>query len=380
MRIGIDILPLRRHRTGIGNYVQGLLDLLPDVAPEHEYYLYSNRPVLLPNPNRFHQVNDGFFSWCPGSLWLLTRCGDLARRDRLDVYWATGAVLPPSLHASTLKIITIYDLVWRHCPDTTTRYNLFVQKLCAEKAIRSADLILVISQSTQQELIEVLDVSQEKIRVVYPVIPERYRPHDPLHAAEYISAKYDVPKRYMATVGTVEPRKNLKVLVEALAILKSKDQLDCALLVVGAKGWKTSELFRRIQEVGLTTSDIRFLGYMSDVDLPSFYSGAQIFLFPTLYEGFGLPPVEAMACGVPVIASNAPAMPEILGEAAILEPPDSPDRFAAAILQLLTDPELGERMRTRGLHRAKRFSPKNSMQQLLDCFTSRGECREVHIG
>src|SRR5579863_77804 len=130
---------------------------------------------------------------------------------------------------------------------------------------------------------------------------------------------------------TVEPRKNLKVLIKTLKILKNKGQLACPLLVVGAKGWKNSHLFQEVKDSGLTSNEIRFVGYLPDEDMPFFYSGAQVFLFPSMYEGFGLPPVEAMACGVPVIASDAQCMPEVLGDAAILESSANADGFAAAI-------------------------------------------------
>jgi len=163
----------------------------------------------------------------------------------------------------------------------------------------------------------------------------------------------------------VEPRKNLKLLVEVVRILKNKGQLKCPLLVAGAKGWKSSPLFRQIQAAELTEGEIRFLGYLPDEDLPFFYSGAEVFLFPTLYEGFGLPPVEAMACGTPVIASNARCMPEVLGNAAILEPPDSAQRFADAILKLRANVSFRHAMQAAGILKAEEYCWHASAKQLL---------------
>ena len=369
MRIGIDARPLSRQRTGIGNYVQGLVELLPQVAPQHEYFLYANREIdsLFPK-GPFHQRIDAAFSWCPGSLWLLGRGAQLARRDAIDVFWVTDPILPLRMPAGMLKVVTVYDMVWLRFPETTTRYTLLVQTLCARKAVADADWVVTISRSTQDELIESLGVAREKTRLVYPGVAERYKPHQPERAAEYISRKYKVPARYMATVGTVEPRKNLGLLVEALRILKCNGQLDCPLLVAGASGWRSSPLLQKIQKAGLTKNEIQFLGYIPDEDMPLFYAGAQVFLFPTLYEGFGLPPVEAMACAVPVIASNAPCMPEILGDAAILEPLDSPERFAASIHRVLTDDQLCGVLRTRGIQRAQSFRYETSVKQLLEIF------------
>lgn len=377
MKIGIDAVPLKRQRTGIGNYIQNLIELLPGLAPQHEYILYSNRHESLPSfAGAFRARIDAGFRWCPGAFWLLGRCGSLVRKDQVDVYWATGTVLPPFLPAGTLKVITVYDMVWLRYPETTTFYNLLIQKMCTRKAVAEADLILVISRATQDELIGTLGVPREKTRLVYPGISERYKPHNPEISAEYIASKYGVPGRYMATVGTIEPRKNLRSLIEVLKILKAKN-LNCPLLVVGAKGWKSSRLFQEIQASRLTEQEIRFLGYMADEDMPYFYSGAQLFVFPTLYEGFGLPPVEAMACGSPVVASNAECMSEVLGHAAVLEAPGNADRFATAIANVLIDENIRETMRARGFSQAKQFSSRVSAERLLEVFEERF-CREVH--
>ena len=367
MRIGIDARSLKKPRTGIGNYVHGVVRLLPQVCPEHDYLFYSNREIDLGfSGKRVSEQTDRAFGWCPGSLWLRGRGGSLIRRDKLDVFWATHPILPARIPSGVIKIVTVYDLVWLRFPETTANYPLLVQKIWARKAIEKADVIVTISRSTAEDMVRDLGVPEAKIRCVYPVVFERYKRRDSHQAAEYISKKYGVPPDYMAAVGTVEPRKNLKLLVEVVRILKSKGQLKCPLLVAGASGWKSSPLFRQIQSAGLTENEIRFLGYLPDEDLPFFYSGAEVFLFPTLYEGFGLPPVEAMACGIPVIASNARCMPEVLGDAAILEPPDSAQRFADAILRLRSDANLRHAMQAAGIRKAEEYCGQASAKQLMN--------------
>jgi glycosyltransferase involved in cell wall biosynthesis len=369
MRIGIDARPLSKQRTGIGNYIQGLIELLPRVAPRNDYFLYSNRSIDVPSPGgTFHHRVDAAFGWCPGSFWLLGRGAQWARRDAVDIFWATNPILPLRMAPGVLKIVTVHDLVWLRFPQTSTRYNVFIQTLCARRAITDADFIMVNSRSTQDELIEFLGVPRQKIGVVYPGVANRYKPQDQAKAAEYISRKYGVPPRYFATAGIVHPRKNQQFLVGVLRILRNKGQLNCPLLVAGPIGWKNSPLFREIQSAGLNESDIRFLGYVPDDDMPSFYGGAQVFLFPTLYEGFGLPPVEAMACGTPVIASDSPCMPEVLGDAAVLEPLTSQERFATAMLTVLADDQLRGVLREKGIQRAQSFRYETSVNRLLEIF------------
>jgi glycosyltransferase involved in cell wall biosynthesis len=346
-----------------------LVELLPSVAAHHDYTLYSNRTIEASLPaGAFHQQIDESFGWCPGSFWLMGRGAHFIKRDAIDVYWSTQAILPPGIPHGVLKIITVYDLVWLRCPETMTRYVRLVQTMFARKAIADADFVVVISGSTQDELISSLGVPREKTKLVYPGVAHRYKPQDQAKAAEYIARKYGVPQRYLATVGIVHPRKNQQFLVRVLHILKSRGQLDCPLLVAGPMGWKNSPLFQEIQAAGLTDNDIRFLGYLPDEDMPLFYGGAQIFLFPTLYEGFGLPPVEAMACGAPVIASDVPCMPEVLGSAAILKPLSSCEGFAASILQVLADNHLRSSLREKGIRRAQDFQYEISVKQLLRIF------------
>jgi glycosyltransferase involved in cell wall biosynthesis len=298
----------------------------------------------------------------------MSRAAKLARSDRLDIFWSTFSILPPRMPPGTLRVVTVYDLVWLRLPATMTTYNLCVQRTLAATAIERADVVIAISRSTAEDLVQSLRVPVEKIRLVYPGISEACQPRDPAQAAEYISVKYKTPLRYLAAAGTIEPRKNLKLLVRVLCILKGSGQLDCPLLIAGAKGWKSSALFREIHAAGLTENEIRFLGYLPDEDLPLFYTGAQLFLFPSLHEGFGLPPLEAMACGTPVIASNARCMPEVLGNAAIFESPANAEGFAKAVAEVLSNQSLRAVLRARGLERAREYRWETSVEQLLQSF------------
>jgi len=367
MRIGIDALSLSKRRTGIGNYVYNLIEALPRLAPGNNYFLYSNREIEPQFPQRIVQKRlDPTFRWCPGSLWLLTRGQSLIRDDRLDVFWATGPLMPRGIPAGVRRVATVYDLAWLRYPETMAPYTLYVYKTWAEASIAKADLIVTISVSTRDELVASLGVPVSKTCVIYPAASERYKPQDRLIAAHYISTKLGVPSLYMGAAGTIEPRKNLEVLIRALGILKDRGQLNCPLLIAGAKGWRNSSLFRAVAEMGLSEQDVRFLGYLPDEDMASFYAGAQVFLFPSLYEGFGIPPIEAMACGTPVIASDSQCMPETLGDAAMLVPAHSPELFAAAITRVLSDENLRRSMGAHSIRHAQQFQWQDSAKRLLE--------------
>jgi glycosyltransferase involved in cell wall biosynthesis len=370
MRIGVDARPLTLQRAGVGNYVYNLVEQLPRLAPEHDFYLYANRELSSPvSGPRVTTRIDRAFRGCPGSAWLRARAGRLARRDRLDVFWGTHPLLPRRLPHSTLKIITVYDLVWLRFADTATRYNVMVQKVWTRKALSEADIIVTISRSVKEELVEHLGVPEKRILCIYPGVSKAYKPRERESAARHIACKYGMPIHYMAAVGTIEPRKNLSVLVQMLEILKRKGELTCPLVIAGGSGWKNSSLFQQIRQARLTQNEIRFLGYLPDEELPFFYAGAELFLFPSLYEGFGIPPVEAMACGTPVIASNARCMPEVLAGAAVLESPTAPERFAEAIVNLRSDAKFRDALVSAGLRRAQQFSWRTSAKQFVDLFS-----------
>ena len=366
MKIGIYARALSGQSTGIGTYLRGLVELLPVIAPEHDYFLYSNVEVSFPfNSPPFHTYIDRSFGWVPSAAWLLARGGTLCRRDQLDVFWGTNVLLPRNIPSRVRKVVTVHDIVWRRFPETMRRRGFLMAKVMAENSIRRADVVTVVSKSTGQDVAEYLNVPEEKIKLVYPGIGEEYRTDNRSSAEEYIASKYRCPRKYMAAVGTVEPRKNLGLLVKVLGLLKNRGQLDCPLVIAGANGWRNSALFAEIRDSGLTENDIQFLGYVPQEDLPRLYLGAQLFLFPSLYEGFGFPPLEAMACGTPVIASNARCMPEVLEDAAILHSPFDAESFASSIITIFRDKNVHQRMAALGTQQAHKFRWRNAAATAL---------------
>jgi glycosyltransferase involved in cell wall biosynthesis len=205
------------------------------------------------------------------------------------------------------------------------------------------------------------------MEVIYLGVGSAFKPLNPQAAADHVANKYRVSKDYVLTVGTLGPHKNLVNLLKAMEVLRGRGELSFQLLVVGAQGRKTSQALEVIRSSGLTGNEIRFLGFVPDEDLPMLYSGASLFVLPSLYEGFGLPLVEAMACGVPVIASNTSCIPEVVGDAALLVPPTQPEAFAEAILRVRSDDNRRRTMIEKGLKQAAVFSWDKTARHHLDC-------------
>jgi glycosyltransferase involved in cell wall biosynthesis len=369
MRIGIDVRPLSRAKTGIFRYLTNILGELQKADGENTYYLYSDQDFGLTFENeRWHRRIRSRFRFLPGSLWLQTDAKRLAVEDGLDVFWGPAHALPLGLPAMVKKVLTVHDVVWRAYPETMSTYNRLVHRLLVDRSIRQADVLLVPSESAKADVAEYLGIKKATIRAVYNGVDRSFYPRDPAPAARHIAQKFQVSKEYICGVGTIEPRKNLVTLVEAFQILRKKHRFRGQLLIAGERGWGKSNIYRRMSQLGLTEKDVKFLGFVPEEDMPMLYSGALVFVFPSLYEGFGLPLVEAMACGAPVVASNVSSIPEVVGGAAVLVPPQSPEEFAAAILRVGADPELRAALTKQGLERAQCFRWQVAAQEVLKAF------------
>jgi glycosyltransferase involved in cell wall biosynthesis len=288
-------------------------------------------------------------------------------RDRLDVFWGTNNMLPLGLPWELAKVLTIHDLLWPLYSKIADPFHRCMYWLFFERSVRQADRIISVSQSTAADLQRIWKVPASKIQVIQHGVGLACKPQDQRAAFEVVANKYGVPKDYILTVGTVAPHKNLITVVKAMKILRGRGELSLQLLAVGAQGRNNSRVLKEVWASGLTGEDIRFLGFVPDEDLPVLYSGSSLFVFPSLYEGFGLPLVEAMACGVPVVASNTSSIPEVVGDAALLVPPTQPEAFAEAILRVRRDKDLRTTMIEKGLGQAACFRWDMAARQLLAC-------------
>ncbi len=369
MKIGIDARLLSRWHGGSSRYLENMVRELQHIDQENQYYLYSNRDFFLPlEDHRWRKRVHARFPFLPGFIWLQTDAKSMVLRDGLDVFWGAQQGLPLGLPPKLGKVLTVHDFVWRLYPETMALYTYSIHRLFNERWIREADTLIAVSESTARDLEALLRVPKSKIQVVCHGVSPHYQPHDSTAAAQHIARKFRVSENYICTVGTIQPRKNLITLVEAVKILRSRENLRHQLLVAGAKGWKESKIYASVKQHGLTQKDVCFLGFVPEEDMPFLYAGASVFVFPSLYEGFGLPLVEAMACGVPIVASNVPPVPEVVQDGAILVPPMSPEDFAEAITRITTDPELRRGLVERGLKRACHFRWDAAAREMLRVF------------
>ena len=363
MLIGIDASRTTvAHRTGTENYALNLIRALLALQGGHCYRLYfRDRPAsgLFATRDNVEQRVIPFLR-----LWTHLRLSWEMRRYPPDLLFVPAHVLPPIRPPRSL--VTVHDLGYRHFPrahrlpgwlylDLSTRWNA-----CA------ATRVLADSEATKTDLIREYGTPAGKIVVVYPGRDESLRRVEDPAAIAAVKIKYGAADNYILYLGTLHPRKNLVRLVEAFAMLNSQFAIrNSQLVIAGRKGWLYNEIFGRVEALGLS-DDVVFTGYVADADLPALLSGARLFAFPSLYEGFGFPVVGAMSCGVPVVCSDGSSLPEVAGDAALLVDPLDTAALAAAMARLLTDESLRADLIARGYRQAQQFSWERAARQMMD--------------
>ena len=356
MKVCIDISPALFRPTGIGRYVADLAEALLEHNGESEYVAFYNRASEAALVSPFAGM--GRLSTPHGDKpWRMrVLVAHLARLSQdhllpgIDVFHGADNLLPRLSCIRT--VLTLHDLAFRLQPGTFTPLNRWYLTVMTPRFLRAADAIIVDSESTKRDAMRLYGVPQERLTVVLPGVKSFFHPvRDPGRLQE-IRSRYALPERFILHVGTVEPRKNLATLFEAFKLLSGT---EVKLVIAGRKGWSCEEIFARLARLGLE-SHVVFTGFVPDDDLPALYSLAEVFAYPSLYEGFGLPPLEAMACGTPVVSSNSSSLPEVVGDAAILVVPGDVPGWKEALETLLALAELKASLRERGLRRASRFT------------------------
>ncbi len=368
MKIGVDARSLCGPRAGVARYLRGLLDSLAEDTSLH-FFLYVPRPLQnVAYPAHWRVRVGPAYGRIRIPFWYQGIVPFLARRERIDVFWGVNTILPLALPSWIPSVVTVHDLVHRRFPETMETKNYLITRALFVPSLRRASCVVANSEATAAEVISTYGVSSDKVHVVPPGVSSDFHPRDPQQVRDRCASTWGVSPGYLLCVGTLEPRKNLRTVIQAVARLPAHVRRDHPLLVCGAPGWKMARL-REVAAPLVREGSLRFLGYVRDEDLPWLYAGAAIFLFPSLYEGFGIPLVEAMRTGIPIVASDIPAVREVTSGAAVLVLPCLPEQWAETILTLLRDERWRADLSARGLSRASVYSWRTSARRLREILT-----------
>jgi len=349
------------RRSGVSNYIRHLVRGLASVPPVGQMLVYLPRTAAQADVPMIPHIQTRapvipLRRPAQRILWEHLFLPLFLWRDRVDLLHATMNVAP--WWTPCPLVVSIMDLAYIRYPHVHPRGRRLYLTALTQFTVRRARAVIAISNFTRDEVERLLHIPTERIHVTYPGVDGRFRPYPPDQIATFRRQRC-LPNRYLLYVGNLEPRKNLPRLVEAYAQI---EQLDIPLVLAGARGWGYADLFQRVEALELA-GQVLFPGFVPPEELPLWYNGATALVFPSIYEGFGLPPLEAMACGTPVLTSNASSLPEVVGEAGLQVPPDDVDALAAALQQLVQDTELRAELGRRGLKRARRFTWERMAQE-----------------
>jgi len=339
--------------AGINVYIQNLLRHLPQVNGAHQYTVFlgaKDYPPIAGLRMRLTRLP----TQSPGMRILWEQVGQPVAlvRESVDLLHAMAFVAPVACPCPF--VVTVYDLSFLRFPEAFRAWNRLYLKWFTRHSVRRARRVIAISRSTKQDLVRLLGVPAGKIDVVPCGVGPEFRQfsRDDVHAFRH---KHDLPERFFLFVGTLEPRKNLATVFEAMRLLRRSGSTRPYLVVVGARGWGYQETLAGLDTLGLR-EDVLLTGYVSAEALPWWYNAATALVYPSLYEGFGLPALEAMACGLPVVTSDRGSLPEVVGGAGLLVDPESPEELAVAMAQAWDDADVGARLSELGLARARELT------------------------
>lgn len=374
--LNAHLLSLSRDYRGAGihRYICGLLTHLPQVDGEFRYTAFVG-------DGRVRQICSRSLSLRVSRLPTVKPVVRIAWEQflqpwelamgRVDLVHSMAYALP--LVCPARSVVTVHDLSFLLFPSAFNRANRLYLTASTRLAVRRADAIIAVSKNSRRDLVRLVGARADRVAVVPNGVDPAFRPLDP-EALAHFRQERGLPQAYILFVGTLEPRKNLATLIRAYARLRQIARVSRSgatvphrLVVVGGVGWRYQGILRLVEELGLR-DEVVFAGFVPHEELPWWYGAADLFVFPSLYEGFGLPPLEAMACGTPVISSNAASLPEVVGDAGWLVSPTDVEELAEAMRRVILDPALREEMKARGLARASQYSWHRTAQETAQVY------------
>lgn len=351
MKIAIDVQTTLGQRSGFGFYVKNLVQNLEKIDSQNQYQL------IKPETEKDFSMPQRF-------LWDQFRFPKIAQINNVDILHQPCFSVPIFYHGK--KIVTVHDIIPLKFPKNLPLASRLFYSKWMTYSYRYADMIIADSECTKRDIIKHLKISPEKIRVIYLAVSDDFKPESSKARIQNIKNKYHTGEKYFIHVGTIEPRKNLPFLVRAFSEAVRAGVPE-NLVIVGKYGWYYDRLLTSIKDLQLKDRVI-FTGYAPDEDIPALYSGATALTFPSLYEGFGFPPLEAMACGTPVISSNTSSLPEVVVDAGILIAPEDKETWAKKMIEISTEKKLAQKLRIKGLKRAKKFSWEKTARETIEVY------------
>lgn len=370
MKIGFDAKRLFLNNTGLGNYSRDLVRGILEQAKENDYFLYTTggeidlkTKFLKDHPNAEIVYPSGLYKKMK-SYWRSVKLERELIKNGVEVYHGLSHEIPRKNKLSKIKyVVTIHDLIFLRFPENYNRIDRKIYKKKVEYACKTADKIIAISEQTKRDLMEFLNVPENKIEVIYQSCATSFHHISDYRYRDLIKNKYNLPENYILYVGTIEKRKNLATLIEAIG--KSNTKLP--LVAVGKQTDYTKEVMAMVDKYNLG-NQVALLQNVSFLDLPSIYQSANLFVYPSFFEGFGIPVLEALYSKTPVIAAIGSCLEEAGGPNSIYIDPKNGDELASAIDRVIENPEFQLEMKEKGFEYAQNFTSENQAKEVLEIY------------
>ncbi len=376
MHIGINAQLLSYGHSyrdgGVSRYIRSLVTALANNPGGHSYSIFVNGQDVINRLGAHPQITYISAPWDEARpatrvAWEQFTLPTLLRQRKIDLFHAAVNVLPVLLPHSCASVITLHDLAFLRFPHVLTRAKRLYHQTFTLRSLRHATLLLSVSESTRQDAHTLVGIPYEQIQTVYPCIEERFTStcnEESLHA---FRQKHGLTEGFMLYLGTLEPRKNIPFLIDAYALLRKKYALREKLVLAGGKGWLYNTIFEKVRQLGLE-SDVLFPGFIPNEEQVLWYQAASVFVYPSLYEGFGIPVAEALACGTPVVTSNTSSLPEAGSGLALCVDPQDVSALAEALYQANTDLALRKKCQGQAPDIVQKFSAARMASQTIAAY------------
>lgn len=376
MHIGINAQLLSNSQNyrngGVSRYIRYLITELAKEPGEHSYTIFVNGQDIIQQLPANSQITYVPAPWPEAKpavrvAWEQLTLPSLIRQKQIQVLHSPVNVKPEFLPQSCASIVTLHDLAFLRFPHVLTRAKRMYHQTFTVRSLRHTSMLITVSDSTQRDAHELIGIPSGRMQTIYPCIDERFTNKRDEEQTRLFRQQHGLEEGFFLYLGTLEPRKNISAIIEAYALLREKQAIRQKLVLAGGKGWLYDEIFTKVQQMGLER-EVLFPGFVSDKDQVLWYQAANVFVYPPLYEGFGLPVAEALACGTPVVTSNVSSLPEAGNDLALCVDPSDTSALADAMYQALTDQALQEKCQTLAPVVAQKHSARTMVEQTIEVY------------